>query len=84
MAKKTTTKAAEKTTPKRTVASEAKRLILAGKTNEEIVKALHLPAAKAHYPSWYRAQIVRAERATKGVKAGDALRAKFAATAHAE
>ena len=45
------------------------------------MKALRLPAAKAHYPAWYRSALARTERATKGGKAADALRAKLAATA---
>jgi hypothetical protein len=85
-ATKKTTKATEnKAAPKaarKTVSSEARRLILAGKTNEEIVKLLKLPASKAGYPAWYRSALVRAERAANGAKAADALRAKLAATAH--
>lgn len=75
------TKAAPKV-ERKSVASEARRLILAGRTNEQVVKALRLPKSKAHYPAWYRAQIVRAEREARGAKAADALRAKLAASAH--
>jgi hypothetical protein len=81
MAKKATKKTATKT-GRKTVSSEARRLILAGKTNEEIVKNLRLPASKAHYPAWYRSDLVRRERAANGAKAADALRAKLAGTAH--
>jgi hypothetical protein len=84
---KATKESETKATPKperKTVASEARRLILAGKTNEEVVKALKLPESKRHYVAWYRAQLIRREREANGAKAADALRAALAATARAK
>jgi hypothetical protein len=75
-----------KTGRKPSVASVARGLILAGKTNEEVFGALHkqfeLPEEKKHYPAWYRAQLVREEKKANGAKAAEALKAKLAKTAH--
>jgi hypothetical protein len=80
--KKTAAKSA-----RRTVSSVARELILAGRTNEQVFDALHkefkLAADHRAYPSWYRAQIVRAEKKARGAKAAEALHARLSKTAHA-
>ena len=54
--------------PRVTVTSVSEDLIRAGKTNEEILKALvkQFPdfdaAKKKHYPQWYRARMARNEK----------------------
>ena len=47
-----------------TISSTARRLILEGKTNAEVLEALTRehdvdPTKRKHYPSWFRAQLVR-------------------------
>lgn len=71
--KKTTKKAdtpkAEKA-PRVTVTSVAEDLIRDGKTDEQVLEALTKqfpdfdPVAKKHYPSWYRARLVRSGQIT--------------------
>lgn len=56
-AKRVKVKAAEATTT--TVAGTIRGLILAGKTNEQILDQLELPETKRHYPTWYRAELRR-------------------------
>lgn len=41
------------------LAATIRHLILEGKSNAEIISALKLPAAKRHYPSWYRCELMR-------------------------
>lgn len=81
-------KAKVKVDRKPNVASVAKALILAGKTNEDVFAVLHkqfsLSEDKKHYPGWYRAALVREEKKQNGAKAADALKVKLAATAHAK
>jgi len=78
---------AKKTERKPTVSSRARELILAGKTNEQVFKALQhefkLGEKHKAYASWYRAQLVRIEKKTNGAKAAEALHLKLSKTAHA-
>jgi hypothetical protein len=41
-------------------AARIREMILAGKTNREILTELDLPSHKNHYPTWYRCQMRRA------------------------
>lgn len=69
-AKKVAAPKAEKE-PRVTVTSVAEDLIRAGKTDEEVLETLskQFPdfdaAKKRHYPSWYRARLVRSGQITK-------------------
>jgi hypothetical protein len=49
--------------PRVTVSSEIRRLILEGKTNQEVWTVVaakyRLDASKKHYPTWYRCQLKR-------------------------
>lgn len=57
--------------PRVTVTSVAEDFIRAGRTDEEVLEALTLKfsdfdaAKKKHYPSWYRARLVRTGAITK-------------------
>jgi hypothetical protein len=77
-------KAKEKAGRKPTVASVAKELILAGKTNEQafaaLAKQFGLTDEKKHYPGWYRSALVREEKKRNGSKASDLLKAKLSKT----
>lgn len=71
-AKKVAAPKAEKTdkAPRVTVTSVAEDLIRDGKTDEQVLEALTKqfpdfdPVAKKHYPSWYRARLVRSGQIT--------------------
>lgn len=74
MSKKNTKKTAKKITTKnrRTVTSVARTMIIAGRTNEQVlaqlVKDFGLDTeTKGHYAAWYRAQLVRQGQLTKTV-----------------
>lgn len=60
--------AGEPKAPRVSVASTARALIAAGKTNEEVFAVLQkdfaLPESKKHYPSWYRSEMKRNAAAT--------------------
>ena len=49
--------------PGRTVSSVARDLIIAGRSNDEVWKALKqefkLDSSKKHYPAWYRSEVKR-------------------------